>query len=171
VSGGSYRTRQLLHTSKCALLFLLCFNIVLPTTLSVFVIIAISGFTGDTQLANIDDHSYNEEDESLLDVEITDDQASVMDTSRTEIQSIDTQPVDFEERQRDTLATVYSEISTDTNSVHFDGRPRYTCATRDQAISTGMPPRPPPRSERERLSARVSVQIQELSETPSRQCV
>jgi hypothetical protein len=167
VFGGGYRTRQLLHTSNCALIFffVLQHN---PTNHIVCVRDHCNLWIHRRHKACKYPRSFIQRKRRkrlVLDVKITDDQGSVMDTSRTEIQSIDTQPVDFEERPRDTLATGDSEISTDTNSVHFDGRPRYTCATRDQAISTGSPPRPPPRSERERERARVSVQIQELSET------
>ena len=170
--------------------FLLCFNTILPTTLSVFVIVAISGFAGaespradddgtpradvdgtpradvdGTPRADVDGRPDDEDSKDVfLDLEIQDDKDSAVDTPRTEIQSVDTQPGDFQGSHQE--ATGDLEISTDPGSAHFEGRPQDTVASRDPAPATPTPPRPPPRRERDIVSARAPAQNSSFQRLP-----
>jgi hypothetical protein len=119
--------------------FFLCFNAILPTTLSVFVIAAISGFTGDeAPRANVDNRSGNEEDRDdvVLSVEMADDKDSAADTPRTEARSVDTQPGDFEGPHQEQLSIIDPEISTAPDLTHLDRQHQATFDTGDLEICT-----------------------------------
>ena len=158
--------------------FFLCFNAILPTTLSVFVIAAISGFTGDeAPRANVDNRSGNEEDRDdvVLSVEMADDKDSAADTPRTEARSVDTQPGDFEGPHQEPLSIIDPEISTAPDLTHLDRQQQATFDTGDLEICTDpgsthfewrlpdtfatTPPCPPPRREKGIASARASVPV------------